>query len=158
VSWQDAVAYCKKLTERERKAGELPDGWVYRLPSEAEWEYAARAGSSGARYGKLEKIAWYDENGEEKPHPVGEKRANAWGLKDVLGNVWEWTLDPWHSNYERAPVDGSVWEKGGDGFRRAVRGGSWYGDAWFVRAASRYGLVPVHRYDFLGFRCCLVQE
>jgi formylglycine-generating enzyme required for sulfatase activity len=151
------VAYCKKLTERERKAGELPDGWVYRLPSEAEWEYAARAGSFGARYGKLEKIAWYDENGEEKPHPVGEKRANAWGLHDMLGNVREWCQDVWHDDYQGALGDGSAWTKGNSS-QRAIRGGSWYDFARSVRAASRLGFEPGLRFDLLGFRCCLVQE
>jgi formylglycine-generating enzyme required for sulfatase activity len=161
VSWHQAVEFCRKLAERERRAGKLSSGWVYRLPSEAEWEYAARAGSTGARYGALDEIAWYEGNAGSETHPVGKRLSNAWGLHDMLGNVWEWCQDVWHDDYEGAPTDGSAWSKGRKGRKadwRAIRGGVWLLDAGNVRAAYRFGNEPVLRYDFLGFRCCQVQE
>jgi len=106
VTWNDAVAYCKWLSEQT--------GTIYRLPSEAEWEYACRAGSEGnycfgSDIARLKDYAWYTENSDGKTHPVGKKQPNAWGLHDVHGNVWEWCQDTWHENYKGAPVDGSAW-------------------------------------------------
>jgi formylglycine-generating enzyme required for sulfatase activity len=89
VSWDDAMAFCKKLTERERTAGRLPAGYIYTLPTEAQWEYACRAGTIGRYAGDLDAMAWYDENSSRKTHPVGSKKANGWGLSDMHGNVWE---------------------------------------------------------------------
>ena len=149
VNWNDAVAYCQKLTERERAAGRITSQQVYRLPTVAEWEYAARAGTTGARYGELEGIAWWSGNSGNQPHAVKQKVANAWGLHDIMGNVWEWCSD-WYGEYPT----GSVTDPKGpsSGSFRVLRGGSWYDDARFARSAGRLGNVPSSQGDFLGFR------
>lgn len=124
----------------------------YRLPTEAEWEYAARAGTTGARYGALSEIAWYKDDNSEKTHPVGKKKANAWGLYDMLGNVWEWNGD-WYDWYgeERS---GAVTDPVGipSGSHRVLRGCSWYNLAAYCRAARRYTSAPARRDSFFGFR------
>jgi len=146
VSWDDAVAYCKKLTQRERAAGRITAQQAYRLPTEAEWEYAARAGTTGARYGELDAIAWHGGNSGDQTHPVKQKAANAWGLYDMMGNVWEWCSD-WYeespSGSVTAPIAGS---------NRVDRGGSWYFGARFVRSADRGRFIPGFRFNDLGFR------
>lgn len=129
-----------------------------RLPSEAEWEYAARAGTTapyleGASEADLDRVAWYDKNSGGRTHSVGEKGANAWGLYDVLGNVWEWVEDDWHDNYQDAPTDGSARVDERRSGRRTVRGGSFGTDARRLRAASRYSLHPDSRDLYFGFRC-----
>lgn len=122
-------------------------GW--RLPTEAEWEYAARAGTTTARYGDLDKIAWYGENSGSKTHPVGKKDANVWGLYDTLGNVWEWVYD-WHGTY---PTQAAADPVGATtGTRRVLRGGSWNFNANNLRAALRGIGRSVVRYDYIGFR------
>ncbi|MBW3596043.1 MAG: formylglycine-generating enzyme family protein [Planctomycetes bacterium] len=90
ADWDQANEYCQKLTKLDREAGVLPDDWEYRLPTEAEWEYACRAGSSEPRHGEPQDVAWYQDNADGKPHAVGQKAPNAWGFHDMLGNVWEW--------------------------------------------------------------------
>jgi formylglycine-generating enzyme required for sulfatase activity len=149
VSWNDAVAYCKNLTERERAAGRITAQQAYRLPTEAEWEYAARAGTTGARYGDLDTIAWHGGNSGEQTHPVKQKAANAWGLYDTMGNVWEWCSD-WYGEYPT----GSVTDPTGpsSGSFRVLRGGSWVYGAWNARSANRSRYDPGHRLSFLGFR------
>ncbi len=151
VSWVDAQVFIRKLNEME---GENR----YRLPSEAEWEYAARAGS-GTVY------SWGNEIGNnrancrgcgsrwdgEKTAPVGSFPANAWGLHDMHGNVWEWVQDCWNGNYEGAPVDGSAWESGACS-ARVLRGGSWSYVPRYLRAAGRVGLTSGDRYSHFGFR------
>jgi len=151
VSWDEAVLYCQKLTERERAAGRITAQQAYRLPTEAEWEYAARAGTTGALYGELDTIAWWNGNAGNQTHPVKQKAPNAWGLYDMIGNVWEWCSD-WYGNYPtvsvtdpRGPSSGSV---------RVRRGGSWLSDARGARSASRWG-DPGDRYGRLGFRPAL---
>jgi formylglycine-generating enzyme required for sulfatase activity len=98
VKWQDAVDYCRKLTVQHRGNGTLKEGWEWRLPTEAEWEYAARAGSLGPRHGELDEIAWYEANSGGETHPVKQKAPNGWGLYDTLGNVWEWCWNTWADN------------------------------------------------------------
>ena len=153
VSWDSAKEFIKKLNKKENTQ-------KYRLPSEAEWEYAARAGTT-TRYSfgdddsKLGQYAWYDENSGKKTHPVGNKEANPWGLYDVHGNVWEWVQDEWHNTYNGAPSDGSAWEDGVSA-RRVYRGGSWFGYARYCRPALRFSYAPGDRYHALGFR--LLQE
>ena len=114
--WNDVQEFSKKLQQITRKA--------YRLPSEAEWEYACRAGTKGDYAGDLEKMAWYYDNSGGQTHPVGQKEPNAFGLYDMYGNVWEWCEDVWHDNYKDAPVDGTAWTDGGNQNVRVVRGGS----------------------------------
>ena len=150
VSWEDAVAYAKWLSDRT--------GERYRLPSEAEWEYAARAGSTT-------KYSWGNKKGrnrancdgcgsqwdDEKTAPVGSFSPNAWGLHDMHGNVWEWVQDCWNNRYRGAPTDGSAWTSD-DCKRRVLRGGSWYNQPEFLRAAVRNGDTTGERGVSIGFR------
>ncbi len=123
VNWKDAVGYAEWLSKQTGKQ--------YRLPTEAEWEYAARAGTKTDYYwedGNIKEYAWFNENSDGKTHTVGGKRPNSFGLYDMSGNVLEWVQDCWHDNYKKAPDDGSAWEQadGGDCTRRVLRGGSWF--------------------------------
>jgi formylglycine-generating enzyme required for sulfatase activity len=152
VSWEEAVEYCRKLTAKQHAEGILADGWEWRLPTEAEWEYAARAGTIGARYGKLETIAWYQKNLESQTHPVSQKTANAWGLYDMIGNVWEWCSD-WYGEYPTGSVTDPTGPSSGSG--RVFRGGGWNVGAGDARSAVRYGRGPGFRSLFLGFRPAL---
>ncbi|MEV6719871.1 SUMF1/EgtB/PvdO family nonheme iron enzyme [Streptomyces xanthochromogenes] len=149
VSWLDAVRYCNALSLREgltpayrEVEGEgvewddASDG--YRLPSEGEWEHACRAGTTQARYGPLDEIAWHRGNSDERPHEVGGRRPNAWGLHDMLGNVWEWCWDVYD-----AEVYGSY---------RVLRGGGWFDESWSCRASVRRRSHPTFRIDDVGFR------
>ena len=185
VSWQEAVVFCQRLTERERTAGRLPAGYEYRVPTEAEWEYACRAGTASATYGAdlaidakgitpvLDAIAWYAGNsaaglsaqetaarmhasGGGGPHRVGLKQPNAWGLFDMLGNVAEWCGD---SYAEKLP-GGSVRDPLGlePGNRHLNRGGSWASSAKVVRAAYRNGTRGDYRLNHVGFRVALAPE
>ena len=146
VSWKDCQSFVKKLAKATGKQ--------FRLPSEAEWEYACRAGSREPRYGDPDDIAWYDDNSGAETHPVGEKEPNAWGLHDMLGNVDEWCEDKWHGDYENAPTNGSAWTSGGTSLR-VLRGGSWYFIAGYCRAAYRCRYVPDCRDYDLGLRLAL---
>lgn len=154
VSWDDAMAFCKKLTERERAAGRLPAGWRFTLPTEAQWEYACRAATTGDYAGDLDAMAWYDKNSGSKTHPVGMKQANAWGLSDMHGNVWEWCLDWYGSSYP----GGSVTDPSGaaSGSERVGRGGGWFYVADVCRSAFRIHASPAFRGYVLGFRLALV--
>jgi hypothetical protein len=136
VNWGQANEYCEKLTRLDRAAGVLPDGWQYRLPTEAEWEYACRAGSTAPRHGAPQEVAWHHDNADDKPHPVGQKTPNCWGFHDMLGNVWEWCQE-WFCVSNP---------------RRSVRGGSYFNSARFCRAAQRWGWNPKHRGRYCGFR------
>jgi formylglycine-generating enzyme required for sulfatase activity len=154
VSWDDVREFIKKFNEKEGTN-------KYRLPSEAEWEYACRAGthtrySFGDYESKLGDYAWYDANSGGKAQPVGQKQPNSLGLYDMHGNVWEWVQDNWHNDYNGAPTDGSAWESG-YGADRLVRGGSWLGFAWYCRSAFRGPIDPRNRgprrrVNNLGFR------
>ena len=155
VSWDDAVSYANALSRREGLpecyAGSTFTGLTctgYRLPTEAEWEYAARAGTTGSRYANLDSVAWYDANAGAATHPVGQKQPNAWGLYDMLGNVFEWTGD-WYGESSGATSDPTGAPAGND---RVGRGGSWYGYARYARAARRYAGTPDNRTIYLGFR------
>jgi hypothetical protein len=121
VSPAQATEYCQKLTQLDRKAGLLPDDWEYRLPTEAEWEYACRAGTSGAAYGPLDSIAWHFGNADQRPHPVCEKSPNAWGFHDMLGNLWEMCQDPGQKPVGR----GGSYFNSQKGCRAAARGWAW---------------------------------
>ncbi len=149
VSWSDAVEYCRKLTAKQIDEGLLPVGWEWRLPTEAEWEYAARAGTTGPRYGEFEANAWWSGNSGGETHPVSQKVANALGLQDMMGNVWEWCSD-WSEGY---PTGSVADPRGpGSGSFRVRRGGSWYSDARYVRSAFRSRRDPGDRCDDMGFR------
>jgi formylglycine-generating enzyme required for sulfatase activity len=160
VSWEDAVAYLNRLSDMEGRercyegsdfVGLQCSG--YRLPTEAEWEYAARAEIPEARYGDLDAIAWHRGNAEGRPQPVGGLEANPWGFHDMLGNVWEWVQD-WHGDY----ADGESDPTGPpDGTHRVARGGSWILDAGGIRAARRGRYMPNYRYGTLGFRAARSQ-
>jgi len=120
------------------------------LPIEAEWEYAARAGDRGSRYGDVGAVAWYDDNSGGKTHDVAQKAANAWGLYDTLGNVWGWIAD-WYTNRDSS---GAVTDPSGpaSGQCRVLRGGSWLDDSWSARASFRGRVGPVFRYGSVGLR------
>jgi len=157
VSWRDARAFCQWLTS-EQGDTKRP----VRLPSEAEWEYAAR-GSEGREYpwGAPEPdpdLCNFGENvGDTTPVGSYPKGATPEGVHDLAGNVWEWVEDAWHGDYNGAPSDGSPWTGGKAGAGRVVRGGSWYVVAWSCRSAFRYRNQPDDRIDFLGFRCARAQ-
>ena len=147
VSWNDAQAFIQKLNAKTGKQ--------YRLPTEAEWEYACRAGGQQEYCGgdNPDSISWYGAlakpagNSGKTTNPVATKQANAFGLYDMSGNVWEWVEDSYHDDYNGAPADGSAWQ--GDGALRVPRGGSW---SYLQRAAKRGGSEPAFRYSTIGFR------
>ncbi|MEN9776209.1 MAG: hypothetical protein RL322_3279 [Pseudomonadota bacterium] len=149
VLWDDAQEFVRRLSSMT--------GRRYRLPSEAEWEYAARAGSQGAySFGddvsQLERHAWFGGNSGGRPQPVGRKQPNAFGLFDMHGNVWEWVEDCWNRNYSGAPTNGRAWTSG-ECAERVVRGGSWFnGFPIILRAAYRGRYTTTFRSDFVGFR------
>jgi formylglycine-generating enzyme required for sulfatase activity len=156
VSWDEAAEFCKRLTEQELVAGRLPAGMVYSLPTEAEWEYACRAGSTtrfanGDTEADLDKIGWYDGNSGNTTHPVGTKLPNDWGLYDMHGNVAEWCHDRyWYDYYPNGEaVDPSGPVKG---HSRSFRGGGWSNPSRYCRSADRSSITPGDGIAFLGFR------
>ena len=153
VSWLDAVDYCQKLNQREREAGRLPKGYVYGLPTEAQWEYACRAGTTGPYAGNPDSMAWHKGNSGSTTHPVAEKQPNAWGLYDMYGNVLQWCSD-WYGDYP----GGTVVDPTGPshGYFRMARGGSWRVELF--RSASRSGGSSGRRDYTLGFRLALIPE
>jgi len=152
VSWFDAVAYCERLTDQEVKAGRIPRRYEYRLPTEAEREYACRAGTTGPRYGELDAIAWWEGNSGGETHPVRQKQPNALGLYDMLGNVDEWVAD-WLADYGPETVTDPVGPLVGE--ERVIRGGSYFFDAGILRSASRGAASPDVQLDDTGFRVVL---
>ena len=153
VLWSEAMEFGRKLTGRERAAGRLPEGYEYTLPTEAQWEYACRAGKTGPHAGKVEDMAWYDANSGRQTQPVARKQPNAWGLYDMHGNVWEWCLD-WKGSYP----GGSVADPRGPsaGTYRVLRGAAWFYGAGDCRSSLRYGNASDRRFNHVGFRIALV--
>jgi formylglycine-generating enzyme required for sulfatase activity len=150
VSWLMVQQFIGKLNEKEGSDD-------YRLPSEAEWEYACRAGTTtefsfGDDASELVKYAWFYENSDDMTHSVGSKKPNAFGLYDMHGNVWEWVEDDWHDSYDKAPDDGRAWIDEPRGTYRVMRGGGWYNVARDCRSAARGNNHPGYRYAGLGFR------
>ncbi|MFT4175884.1 MAG: formylglycine-generating enzyme family protein [Luteolibacter sp.] len=135
VSWNDAMAFCQRLTAREQQAGKLPKGYVYSLPTEDQWEYACRAGTTGDYAGPLDAMAWYDKNSGGRTQPVATKQPNAWGFHDMHGNVWEWYLKPYKSC-------GGSWFNGADRSSSASRGWEASGDDRSEVGGFRPALVP----------------
>ena len=175
VSWDDAVAFIARLNAQN-------DGFAYRLPTEAEWEYACRAGTTGDYAGDLDAMAWYGNNSGRgrldtaeilrtdsanyykritenggQTHAVGSKLPNSFGLFDMHGNVWEWCQDWYHDSYNGAPGDGSAWLSGGEQKYRVLRGGSWFNFAIFLHSANRLWLTPDARNSPFGFRVVAVR-
>ncbi len=149
VSWDDTKVFLDKLNKQTNKN--------FRLPSEAEWEYAARGGKYSkdciyAGSNKLKEVGWYNANSHGETKPVGLKLPNELGLYDMSGNVWEWCADVWHKNYDDAPQDGSAWLSGGEQARRVVRGGSWYGYVYNCRVSNRSRYFIDYGYFNIGFR------
>ena len=142
VSWKAAQSFVAKLSARN-------DGYKYRLPTEAEWEYACRAGTTGDYAGDLDSMAWYSANSDKKTHPVGTKQANAWGLYDMHGNVWEWVQD-WEDYYPNEAVTDPTGAENGS--LRRFRGGAWFLSAEYQRSAVRGKDSPSSSFDGLGFR------
>ncbi len=170
ISWNDAVEFSEKITQRERLAGRLPQGYIYTLPTEAQWEYACRAGTATATYlGEispqvLNQIAWYDGNSATDyrghgigntfsgPRQVGQKQANAWGLFDMSGNIWEWCRD-WYGPYPGGSATDPLGPKTGS--LRVNRGGSFGSGMFSERSASRAGNPPAEASAYRGFRLVL---
>jgi formylglycine-generating enzyme required for sulfatase activity len=136
VSWDECQEFCRKLSAQTRETA--------RLPTEAEWEYACRAGTTtlysfGNSQRRLGEYAWSTENSDLKTHPVGTRKPNGWGLYDMHGNVWEWCEDVFHDGYNGAPNDGSAWvSEGGSTDYRVLRGGSWGFPWWALGSSHRY--------------------
>ncbi|HKK78505.1 MAG TPA: SUMF1/EgtB/PvdO family nonheme iron enzyme [Phaeodactylibacter sp.] len=173
VSWDDIMGTKDGKKQEEAKAGFLErlnalpeiaelnatDGCCFGMPSEAQWEYAARGGRYGRALGYeyaggnyLPEVGWYDENSQGQTQPVGRKRPNALGLYDMSGNVDEWCEDVWLQNYKDAPSDGSAWIKDGAENGRVVRGGSWLLNDYSSRVADRYNLNADFPLNVIGFR------
>ena len=156
ISWNEAQEFCARLAKKTGK--------IYRLPSEAEWEYACRAGTTTpfhfgetittdlANYNGQTYASEPNGNCREQTTEVGIFPPNAFGLYDMHGNLWEWCADPWHTNYDGAPSNGSVWELGGNYTYPQLRGGSWFDVPRFCRSAVRNQFGVDDRLSTLGFR------
>jgi formylglycine-generating enzyme required for sulfatase activity len=166
VSWLDATNYCARLTQQELAAGRIPPGSRYRLPTEAEWEYAARAGTTtrfsygdDPNFTDLIDHAWYSANSGFGTHPVGQKAPNPWGLYDTEGNVWEWTLD-WYGTYPGGTVTDPQGPASNPQGVKVIRGGAWDAFEADCRSGRRLteGVSPFITDFILGFRVVLVSE
>lgn len=155
VSWEDAQIFIEKLNKSTRKK--------YRLPTEAEWEYAVRGGKHSEDYlysgsDKLKEVGWYEDNSNNETHEIGLKMGNELGLYDMSGNVYEWVEDQYHNSYKNAPADGIAWVDLDERARRVVRGGSCFLSARSCRVSSRDRYQPDDRNVNIGFRLALSAE
>ena len=163
VSWDDAQLFFQKIHEN---TGRTKAKWRYALPSEAQWEYAARGGEAGAAQNfkyvgsdKLKEVGWFEQNSHKETKPIGLKMPNRLGLHDMSGNVWEWCEDDWHDSYKNAPNDGSAWVDAPErGSLRVYRGGGWINDPRRYRVAFRGYWRPDGRNGSIGFRLCLASS
>lgn len=163
LSHDEARQFCRRATELMRAARLIEAGQVIRLPSEAEWEYTARGGTTGVySFGDdaqhLDEYAWHTGNAAGNDPPVGAKKPNAWGLYDVHGYLWEWCEDTWHDNYEGAPADARPWTADGDPKRCVLRGGSWKDAAQQLTSSFRRAADKDLRDDAVGLRCVLANR
>jgi formylglycine-generating enzyme required for sulfatase activity len=171
VSWAEAAAFCAKLTDSEKAAGRLPSGHAYRLPTEVEWEYACRAGTTTLfsfgfdrctpwldYYVLMQDYGWTAHNSDNQTHPVGQKKPNPWGLYDMHGNVWEWTLD-WYGLYAGGSVIYPAGAQPTATPTRCIRGGAWHIAGYGCRVADRHNMMlsdPIYAlYGSFGFRYVL---
>jgi formylglycine-generating enzyme required for sulfatase activity len=173
MTWREAEAFCREATRLLREAELIGPNEVVRLPTEAEWEYCCRAGTTtaysfgdsatapddrGNRASLLDPWGWHTGNAAGNDPPVGAKKPNPWGLYDMHGYLWEYVADAWHEDYSRAPVDGSAREADRPGTQRVMRGGSWRDHHSHLKSTTRWA-VPDHvRSDAIGFRCVKATE
>lgn len=155
VSWHEAMEFCRRITAAERAAGRLPAGYVYSVPTEAQWEYAAEAGVPEGVPGNVNEQAWHDQNSGGSTHPVAQKHPNRWGLYDSLGNVWEWCAD-WYAPYPGGSAIDYTGPREGESGSKVNRGGSWWAGPRGQRTANRYRDMSQNGNDDLGFRLALV--
>ena len=176
MTHDEANEFCRKVTERLRTAGLIGAGDTVRLPTESEWEYCCRAGTTTAysfgdsaqadgdvspKATRLDEYAWHTGNAAGNDPAVGVLKPNPWGLYDVHGYLWEYCADDWHANYEGAPADGGAWNTAAEGVtleRFVIRGGSWKDDFRSLRSSNRRAIGALNRSDAIGFRCVLVQS
>jgi formylglycine-generating enzyme required for sulfatase activity len=157
ITWFEAANYCAEMTKRERATGHLPADYEYRLPTEAEWEYACRAGTTnfysfGNSTNQADQYAWTMENASGTSHPVGQKRPNAWGLYDMHGNVWEWCSD-WFAPYPATALTNPVGPA--KSAYKVFRGGGWNQAIEYARSRNRFMMSPTNGIHFVGFRIVL---
>jgi formylglycine-generating enzyme required for sulfatase activity len=160
VSFFDATNYCWTISQRERQAGHLPTGYEYRLPTEAEWEYACRGGTTNVfSFGDDSKLgdafAWTSENSDASTHAVALKKPNPFGLYDMHGNVWEWCLD-WFEPYPPKPLTDPTGPSHSK--FKVFKGGGWNQEIEYARPANRFMMSPSNGIHFVGFRMALGQS
>jgi formylglycine-generating enzyme required for sulfatase activity len=163
VSYCDALKFCHRATELLREAKLIGPKEIVRLPSEAEWEYAARAGTTtvysfGDDAKQLDDFAWHNGNAAGNDPPVGAKKPNAWKLYDLHGYLWEWCADAWHDDYTGAPRDARAWNEGGAAGKHVLRGGSWKDPSERLTSTWRQAARRDFKDDAVGFRCVLAAE
>lgn len=168
MTWHEAVAFCKRATSAMRQDKLIAEDEEIRLPTEAEWEYCCRAGTTteycfgdkataegdeGNKASALDEFGWHTGNAAGNDPPVGAKKPNDWGLYDMHGYLWEYVSDTWHADYAGAPTDGGAWEERGHSPQRVIRSGSWRDRHESLRSATRWAIPDHTRSDAIGFRC-----
>jgi len=163
LSFDEAERFCKLVTAEMRNAGLIQKNQTVRLPTEAEWEFVARGGTStvysfGDDEKQLDDYGWHTGNAKGEDPPVGDKKPNPWGLYDIHGYLWEWCTDHGHDSYAGAPTDGSSWSAKGDQTKRILRGGSWKDEPFKLTSSYRRVADKDLRDDAVGLRCVLATE